>query len=178
MSEATSRVSERAGELRRDFDRAFAEPVRIEAAAKEDLLGIRVGGQACAVRLLEIAGLFSGKKVTRIPGANATLRGVAGFRGALLPVYDLQLLLGHSSAQAPRWLVIASAAPVAFAFETFEGQLRVSQAEILPQSSRPEMPGYARDIVRTRNFVGPILHLPSLLDAIKASRAQAAPKEE
>ena len=126
MMEAASHVSERAAELRRDFDRSFAEPPRVDTVVKDDLLAIRLGAQGFAMRLSEITGLFADKKVTRVPGASAALLGIAGFRGSIVPVYDLQSLLGHSGGQTPRWLVIAAAAPVAFAFEAFEGQLRVS----------------------------------------------------
>lgn len=178
MSETVSHVTERAAELRRDFDRAFAEPVRLDPAAKEELLSIRVGGQACALRLSEISGLFVDKKITRVPGGNAALRGIAGFRGALLPVYDLPALLGHGGTPARRWLVIAAAAPVALAFDAFERQLRASRDEILPQPARSETSGFAREIVRAQTFIGPILHLPSILEAIKASRMAAAPKKE
>ena len=178
MSDAAPRVSERAANLRREFDRAFAEPVRADTTAKEDLLGVRAGAQAYAIRLSEIAGLHAGKKITRVPGSHAALCGIAGFRGALLPVYDLQALLGHSSVETPRWLVIAQGAPVALAFDAFEGHLRASRDEIVPQSARPEMPRYARELVRCQNFIGPILHLPSVLDAIKALATEAAPTEE
>ena len=178
MNEVVSSVAERAAELRREFDRAFAEPIRLETTAREDLLCVRVGEQPYAIRLSDIAGLHAGKKITRIPGSNIGLRGVAGFRGALLPVYDLHVLLGYSSAQTPRWLVIASAAPVALAFDAFAGQLRVAREEILPQSARPEMPGYAREFVRTPNFIGPILHLPSVLEAISAMQTKTTPREE
>lgn len=177
MSDAMLHPRDRAAELRRDFDRAFAEPIRFDTVAKVDLLGIRVGTQAYAIRLSEIAGLFTGKKITRVPGSGAALCGIAGFRGALLPVYDLHNLLGQPTAQTPRWLVIAAGAPVALAFDAFVGQLRVSRDEIAPQATRPEMPSYAREVLRTRDFIAPILHLHSVLDAIKASSAQA-PKEE
>ena len=178
MSATAPRVAERAAELRREFDRAFAEPIRPETAIKEDLLGIRAGAQAYAIRLSEIAGLHAGKKITRVPGSAAALCGIAGFRGALLPVYDLQALLGHSSVETPRWLVIASGAPIALAFDTFEGHLRASADEIVPQSARPEMPRYARELVRKQNFIDPILHLPSVLDAVKALATEASPTEE
>jgi purine-binding chemotaxis protein CheW len=178
VSATAPRVTERAAELRREFDRAFAEPIRPEAAIKEDLLGIRAGAQAYAIRLSEIAGLHAGKKITRVPGSAAALCGIAGFRGALLPVYDLQALLGHSSVETPRWLVIASGAPVALAFDTFEGHLRASADEIVPQSARAEMPRYARELVRKQNFIGPILHLPSVLEAIKALATEVSPTEE
>jgi purine-binding chemotaxis protein CheW len=160
-------MAERAKELRLAFDRAFAEPVRPDTTVKEDLLAIRVDRQAFAIRLSEITGLFADKKITPVPGSHAALRGVAGFRGTIVPVYDLQILLGHASTSTPRWLVIAAAAPIALAFEAFVGQLRVARDAILPQPSRPESHSYAREFVRTENFAGPVMHLPSLLDAIK-----------
>jgi chemotaxis signal transduction protein len=163
-----SNVTQRAAELRVAFDRAFADPVRLDTAFKEELLAIRVGGQAYAIRLSEIAGLFADKKVTPVPGGHAALRGIAGFRGAVLPVYDLQILLGHPGNGSPRWLVIAAAAPVALAFDAFERQLRVPRDAILPQPSRPEIRSYAHEFARTQEFSGPIIHLPSVLEAIKA----------
>ena len=167
MNAPLSGVAGRAVELRQAFDRTFAEPVRFDATLKEDLLAVRIDTQAFAIRLSEISGLFADKKITPVPGGHAALRGIAGFRGTIVPVYDLQILLGHSSTSTPRWLVIAAAAPVALAFEAFEGQLRVPRDAILPQPSRPEFRGYARELVRTANFVGPVMHLPSLLDAIR-----------
>src|SRR5258707_13955236 len=65
VSANLSRAAGRAAEFRLAFDRAFAEPLRIDTAVKDDLLAIRVGGQACAIRLSEITGLFADKKVTR-----------------------------------------------------------------------------------------------------------------
>lgn len=167
MSSAQSRFRERAIELRDEFDRAFAEPARAAIADKEDLIGLRVGGQPYAIRLREIAGLYADRKVTRVPGGSAALRGIAGFRGALLPVYDLQALLGHASAAQPRWLVVAAAAPIALAFEGFEGQLRVSRDEILLQETGADGSGHVREVVRTKGFLGPIMHLPSVIAVIK-----------
>jgi len=170
MSASASGIAERAAELRVAFDRGFAEPAGVGRAVREALLSVRVDTQPFAIRLSEISGLFADKKVTPVPGSHVALLGIAGFRGAIVPVYDLRILLGHTAASStatPRWLVIAAAAPVALAFEAFEGQLRVSQDAILPQPSRPEFRGYAREFLRTENFVGPIMHLPSVLDAIK-----------
>jgi len=178
MSVGQSHFAERAAELRREFDRGFAEPVRLEAVSEVNLLTIRIGAQPHAIRLSEVAGLFADKKVTRVPGCHPALRGIAGFRGALLPVYDLALLLGHGGVQAPRWLVIAAGAPVALAFEAFVGQVRVPSTDILPRAARADLPAHARDVVRTQDFVGPIMHLPSVLDAIKALRPGAVPAKE
>jgi chemotaxis signal transduction protein len=180
MSDARSHVMERAAELRFAFDRAFGEPLQIDTTAKEDLLAIRAGGQACAMRLSEITGLFADKRITRVPGGEAALLGIAGFRGAIVPVYSMQSLLGpgHSAAQAPRWLVMARAAPVALAFEAFEGQLRVLLDAILPRQPRAELRSYAQEFVRTQDLTRPIVHLPSVLAAIKAQRPEPAPNEE
>lgn len=165
----TSRFAERGAALRRDFDRSFAAPVHVKAADREELLAIRLGTQRYAIRLAEITGLHAVKKITHVPGGAAALLGVAGFRGALLPVYDLAVLLGHPGAEAPRWLVVAVAVPIALAFAAFEGQLRVLREEIM--AGRAD--GHTREIVRTKDFTGPIMHLPSVLDAIKAPAAEA-----
>ncbi len=168
MSASPSGIAARAVELRLAFDRTFAEPILLDTASKEELLAVRVDTQAFAIRLSEISGLFADKKITPVPGSHAALLGIAGFRGAIVPVYDLQALLGRAAAANPRWLVIAAAAPVALAFEAFEGQLRVARDAILPQSSGADFRSYAREFLRTPNFVGPVMHLPSILDAIKA----------
>jgi chemotaxis signal transduction protein len=161
-------VAGRAAELRLAFDQTYAEPAHLDRALTEDLLAIRMGTQAFAIRLSEISGLFADKKITPVPGGHAALRGIAGFRGVIVPVYDLQSLLGGSCASASRWLVIAAAARVALAFETLERQLRVSRDAILPQPASARTHSYAREFVQTQDFVGPVMHLPSLLDAIKA----------
>jgi purine-binding chemotaxis protein CheW len=176
MTEAAPRLRDRALQLRQDFDRAFAQPVRVDEAEEEDLLGIRVGEQACAIRLSEIAGIHVGKKVMRVPGAHAALLGIAGFRGSLVPVYDLQLMLGHARGAAPRWLVVAAAAPIALAFATFDGRLRVARGEILPHAKHADMPQYAQSVVRAAGVVRPILHLPSILAALDVVGMKAHPK--
>jgi chemotaxis signal transduction protein len=169
MSSAGASASGRAFELKRDFDRAFAEPARVARTGNVDLIGLRVGGKPYAIRLDEIAGLHADKKVTRVPGGAQALRGVAGFRGALMPVYDLRIMLGHPGTETPRWLVLAAAAPLALAFDGFQGQLRVAREEILPQQAGADT--YAREIVRSKDFLGPVMHLPSVIEAIRALRA-------
>jgi chemotaxis signal transduction protein len=164
MNEALQSVAGRATKLQLEFDRSFASPFRTDTTTEEHLLAVRLGGRSFAIRLSEITGLFRDKRITPVPGANAALLGIAGFRGSILPVYDLQSLIGQSRSKACRWLVIAAAAPVALAFEAFEGQLRVPIETIVPQQSHD----FTRDHVQTPNLVRPIFHLPTVLDAIKA----------
>jgi purine-binding chemotaxis protein CheW len=178
MMGAASRVTERAQAMRREFDHAFAAPVQFDKTVKEPLLAIRAGGQPCAIRLSSISGLFADKKVTPVPGGHPALRGIAGFRGTILPVYDLPHLLGLSGAPSSRWLVVAKAAPIALAFDVFEAQLLVRPDAIVAQATQSELKNVARDFLRTPEFSGPILHLPSVLDAIGITRRDSAPGKE
>ena len=155
----------RAAALRREFDRSFTEPPHVDVGTKEDLLAVRLSAQDFVIRLSEIAGLFVDKKITPVPSANAAMLGIAGFRGAIVPVYDLQSLLGLAASRTARWLVIAAGAPVAFSFETFEGWLRILPRAIVPQKSQMKH-SFTRDFVRTDNVLRPIVQLSLVLDAL------------
>ena len=178
MTAAAARLADRAEELRCAFDHSFAVPLQIDTTPTEDFLAIRVGSEACALRLPEIVGLFADKKITRVPGRAAALLGIAGFRGTVMPVYDLSTLLGYPAAKAPRWLVIASGAPVAFAFEAFDGHLRLSRDAIVRSEVEERARKYVNDVVRTEDVVRPIVDLPAILGAIKTQRPQSTPTKE
>jgi chemotaxis signal transduction protein len=177
VSEIRSRLTERADELRLAFDRSFAEAVRHDIPQTEDLLAFRVGSEPYALRLSEVTGLFAARRITRLPGATAFL-GIAGFRGSIVPAYDLQVLLGLRRIETPRWLAIASAAPVAFAFETFDGHLRVPRDTIMPEQAGEQLRRLTRDFASAGGPARPIVHLPSVLDAIRPLLTGANMKEE
>ena len=166
MMATVPQMAERVAELRREFDRSFAAPSSVEASKKHDLLAIRLGEQHFALRLSDIAGLFAGKKITPLPGASDFLLGIAGFRGDVAPIYDLQRLLGKPASGAPRWLVIAAAAPVGFAFAAFDGQLRVPAAAISLQQGE-DAQGLTSGIVRVAGTLRPIIDLSRALKAIQ-----------
>ena len=168
----------RVSALRAAFDRSFAEPPRLDLTAMEDLLMVRVGDDVFAVRLSEIMGLYADKKITRVPGGDPALLGIAGFRGAIQPVYGLTILLGGRAEAAPRWLVIAAAAPVALAFDAFDGHVRVASETVRPREAGAKDQPYVRDFVPVQQFVRPILHLPSIVEAIGARRAAVAPGKD
>ena len=163
--EAAAHINRRAAELRRDFDRGFADPPRVGNEAKQDLLAIRLGARRLAIRLSEIAGLFADKKITPVPGAAAGMLGIAGFRGSILPVYDLQSLLELSTGEAPRWLVVAAAAPVAFSFGAFEEQIRVPADSIKSEQTQAKN-GFTKEFIQTEGILRPIIHLSSVLEAV------------
>jgi purine-binding chemotaxis protein CheW len=157
-----------ADELRRTFDRAFAEPPTLDAEPEHDLLAITVGGDRFAIPVLDAAGLFVDKAVTRLPGSLEAVRGLAALRGAMVPVYDLCVLLGYPKMAASRWLLVAARAPVALAFDRFDGHVRVSQRAI---TRGPEQRGAARvphviSVVQSDAFAGTVVDVPSVLEAI------------
>jgi chemotaxis signal transduction protein len=177
MSETAVSLATRVTDLRSAFDRAFAAPLQTETAVNQDLLAVRVGGEPYGLRLSEVSGLFVDRPVTHVPASNPSLLGIGGFRGAIIPVHSLPVLLGYSTSQLPRWLVMAAAAPVALAFDLFEGHLRVPADAILPQQPQAQMRGYAPDFVHSGGIVRPVLHLASVIASLGALDAPANPSQ-
>lgn len=165
MSVSTALRNNRAADLRAAFDRSFAYAARSEAGVVESLLGIRIGGNPYGLRLGELSGLFADKKITRLPSPVSELLGIAGFRGAVLPVYDLGMLLGCPRAAAPRWMVVAAAAQIALAFEGSDGYLSAEGTVIVPEARTESRDWHVREILRAE-FARPIIYLPSILEAI------------
>jgi chemotaxis signal transduction protein len=136
-------VAERTAELRADFDRSFAQPARRHDVEHDELLAIRSAGRPYALRLSQTSGLYPDRPVTALPGPLSALLGVAGFGGAIVPVYDLAALLGHGVPDRPRWLVLAVGAPaLALAFHELDGHVQVPSESIIAEGFG------ARDILR------------------------------
>ena len=91
-----------ADRLRQEFDRAFAQPLGGVEQTWDTLISIRVREDPFALRLSEIAGLFVDRAVTPMPTPFLDLLGVTGFRGAVIPVFDLGAILGYAAATGPR----------------------------------------------------------------------------
>jgi chemotaxis signal transduction protein len=163
-----------AGDLRQQFDRAFAERPPAERPSQDDLLAFTVGGDAYAIRLPEVGGLLCDRKITSLPGSVPELIGIAGLRGALVPVYDLRALLGYPRAQSYRWFVIAASMPVAFAFDRYDGHLRVGRAAVsaASPSSTASPSSFIREVVHTDRGTRPIVHLVAMLDHVGALSRQ------
>jgi chemotaxis signal transduction protein len=170
MSAAEVHISDRAAELRRTFDRSFIEVQHIESVATEDFLAIHVGGDPYVLRLAEVAGLHAERKITALPSRVGELKGLAGFRGAMLPVYDLAALLGYRPSSEARWMVIAADTPIALAFDTFDRHCRLPRAAVTSEGNAPSR-DHLGQIVRAENFVRPIVNVPSLVAAIRSRAA-------
>jgi chemotaxis signal transduction protein len=161
-------IAERASDLRRAFDRSFAEAPRQDTTIAQDVLAITVSGHRFAIRLSEIAGLFGDKKIAPVPARSPTLLGLAGFRGAAVPVHDLRRLFGlPGTGGLPRWLVIAAAAPIALAFDGFDGQLRLSRDAVAAHEGGVAR-AYVHEIVRARGHARAIVDIAVVLETIAA----------
>jgi chemotaxis signal transduction protein len=156
VSAPTDEMRRRLTELRDAFDRSFAEPAHLDVVEVEDLLAIRVADDPYALRLDAITGLVAGPTLTALPGAPATLLGVAVVRRAIVPAYDLAAVFGYARRAAPRWLVLARSEPVVgLAFDAVDGHVRLPRAAITRDSdSDDEGPN-----PRRRALAGDVAHL-------------------
>lgn len=176
MSTGT-RTFQYAEELRQSFDSSFTKPHTPPAAGSEEFLGIQVAGDSFLLRLREVAGIHADKVVTPLPGSAAGLLGVAGFRGKILPVYDLASFLGYPGGRrAPRWLAVSAESSFAAAFDRFEGRCRAVGSGVDTIETAPARQ-HVREIVRTETSLRGVVHLLSVLEAI-ARLSGRRPSEE
>jgi chemotaxis signal transduction protein len=167
----TLAVTDLVGELRTAFDRSFAEPPRRQIGDVDELLALRAGDRRFALRLNETAGLFPDRPVTALRGPVPALLGLAGFSGAIVPVYDLAAVLGHprTDAGSPRWLVVAAGTPpLALAFSELEGHLRVPVDTIVAEADGQGVAGALHGMVLLPGGTRPIIDVPAVRSAVHA----------
>jgi chemotaxis signal transduction protein len=165
-----SPVGAKAAELRNAFDRARAIPFLPDAVERsENLLAIRVSGDAFAIRLSEISGLTTDRKVVAFPSPLSELLGVAGIGGRLVPVYSLAALLGYGAhAGQGRWLVLCGTEePVGLAVNELEGYLRVSLARVYAAEQKDAMSGPVTHVARAADMVRGIVSIPLIMEVIQ-----------
>ncbi len=126
-------MSDAALELRRAFDAGFAaSPPTPED--RVDLLLIRVGQDSLALRVAELSGVALCPRLEPVPQATPQpgLVGLAGLRGALVPVYALAALLGNAgTCSAGRWLALCGTRePLGLAFDELQGFLRLPRSRL------------------------------------------------
>ncbi len=168
MNAETGQVSGRAAELRRAFDEAFAAPPVRRSEQRESLIAIRVAGESLMVRTHEITGLARRARVVPVPTDVPELLGITAIRGALLAVYDLARLLGIGApASEPAWLLLANPeAPVALAFEKFEGQMEVPR-ECICQAEESTTRECIRRVARIGTGVRLVIDVAELVEAVR-----------
>ncbi|GLY00275.1 MULTISPECIES: chemotaxis protein CheW [Actinoplanes] len=160
MSGAT--VGDRVGQVRADFNRSFAEPLRVLDGGIVELLAIGVGDRPYVIRLAQTAGVHPDRKITPLPSTVRGLLGVAGFAGSIVPVYDLAALLGHPKPERPRWLVLAAGTPMlALAFHQLDRHVRVQSGDMLESADEESGQGCLQGMVRLPDGNRPIVDVPA-----------------
>jgi len=156
-----------ASELRDAFDWTFASCVNTEVSSSVGVLAIRISGDAYALSVAQVSGLFKDRRITVLPTDVPALLGIAGLRGGIVPVYDLGVLLGYPSGEAPRWMVVATAhAPVGLAFDQFEGHVRIPETALAAAERTETVRAHVREIVRTPDGVRGRIDIPAVIEAI------------
>lgn len=150
--------------LREEFDRAFAlAPVAPDITA-QPLLAISTGGQAYALRLASIRGLYVDRRVQSLPSRLPELLGLTGLRGQAVPVFDLAALLGQPSQRPPRWLALAAGRHnAAFAFERFDAHHTAQADDFLLAAPHDFLEG----AVRMGGLPRALVNLPALIDDLE-----------
>jgi len=171
-------IAHKLSALRQDFDRSFAQSAGGPQPEQTDFLAIRVAGDPYAIRLSEVQSLHADRKLVSAPSLLPELLGVCGFRSVLTPVYDLAQLLGYGTGLAARWLVIAQgSSPICFAFADFDSHLRVPLESISAPEASAGMAAVG-GAVQHAGLTLPLLHLPSLVEAIARRIKAFGPSQE
>lgn len=158
----TDHMRTRVDRLRADFDHSFSVPLRTLDDEAVELLAVGVGGRAYALRLSQTSGLYPERPVTPLPTSVPALRGLAGFAGVVVPVYDLATLLGHPIADEPRWMVLATGTPpLALAFHQLDHHVRVQVTDVVDGAGAAESRGCLRGMVRLPDGDRPIVDVPA-----------------
>ena len=173
MSLPGNALENKAMALRHAFDRSFAEAIHADAGLFDDFLAIRLRDDPHVLRLDGVARLLPLRAITRFPSALPQWLGLTGVAGGVVPVYDLGLLLGYPAGATPRWMAVCKAAPVALAFDAFEGQFRHLR-EVDSGAA-----GSARDeVLRTVGQVRPVVPIDELIATIRSLALQDAGQQE
>ncbi len=162
--------SSRLEQLRTAFDQAFASAPGTEAEPLVSLIAIRLAGQPAVIPAEHILGLAKVKRIIPLPSSIPELIGIAGIRGALIPVFDLARLVGLGSpASQPIWLVLANReSPIGLAFDEFEGRLEVPPAAVCSE----ERSGGSKNLAllaRVKSSVRVVTDVPGVVEAIRKS---------
>ncbi len=145
------------------FDQSFAQPRQTgEDDTPMDVLGIRIANAPFALNLADLAGLLPAMTPTPYPADAPGLLGVIGHQGQVLPLYDLQSLIGLGAAPPARWWVVTRAAALALAFEGFDGQWRLTRQDRLQQTDAAGT-GLA---VRCGGHLRPLIDVAALIAGI------------
>jgi chemotaxis signal transduction protein len=169
-----------AEQLRREFDAAFAARPSDVADGLEAFVALRIGGDPYLARMVEIVGFAAARKIARLPGSPPALLGLAGVRGAVVPVYGLDVLLGYPPAHdVPRWFVLCGGADVAaLAITDFEGHVRLPRARLPASAQHPSGRRHVGELVRVGDETRAVIDVASVVTAIEDMVASSRTTKE
>jgi len=162
-------VTQQLDDLRRAFDQAFAVPPPPPLAELESLLVIQVDGESFAMRIGELVGLETRRKIVALPLDNLAFLGLAGLQGRLVPVYSLAFLLGYTGARTDegRWLAVGGAGdPVGLAFTGLKGYIQVDRSALSALGKAEQGRGHVQGVLRFASETCYVLSIPSILAEI------------
>ena len=160
---------------REAFDQSFVRAPEDKAVELHDYLAIQAGGGRYALRLGEVAGLQALKSLTPCPSRRAELLGLGSFRGKVLPVYDLRVLLGTGAArERPAWWVAARDGPLGLAFDVFECHLRLP-GDAIAGAGAADSRLFTGETLRSGEQLRPIVSIPSILQHVREIVRQQQP---
>jgi chemotaxis signal transduction protein len=145
--------------LRLAFDRSFAEARGSADQEFVELLAIRVGGERHAVRVSELASLHVDSTIAPLPSRARGLLGITGIRGAILPIFDLAILLECPRAAPARCIMIAARARVGLAFDGLDGYRRAVPASFAGTDGR--------EAVQLDGQLCPLVSIASIVERIE-----------
>jgi chemotaxis signal transduction protein len=171
MSTMNDELNYQAQDLKDTFDRSFAEPHREAKPEVERFLSIRIGDDPYAVRLNEIAGIVSNRKIIPLPTPLSHLLGLAGNRGVVLPIYDLAALIGYDANAfvQSKWIVICRGDnPIGLTRLELEGYLELPRSEIRSpeQGSTKKITGRSAFVRQTIPPARGVIEIAAVLEAI------------
>lgn len=174
-------ISVTAAELRAAFDHERTIPFSTgDQQRTESLIGLRVSGDAYALRVSEVTSLCTDRKIVSLPRAVPGLLGVAGIRAVVVPVYSIAALLGYADeSSGVRWLALCGVEePIALAFSGFEGYTRVLQSQLHPAEKNDAARTFVTHVARAERMVRAVVSIPLFRKAIQERcRNASVPKE-
>lgn len=170
-------LSRHLAQLRADFDRSFAA-APAQAPDEVPFLLLQVGADRVAVRLQDVSGLVACGRIVPVPSRAPTLLGIAGIRGAIVPIFSLARVLGQQrEAARPRWVLLCGTEPLGLGFAEIEGQVGVAPAGLREVRAEGRSP-HVSHVVAVANGIRPLLSIASILQALTTPAAERAPLEE
>jgi purine-binding chemotaxis protein CheW len=103
------------------------------------LLLWRAGATRCAAPIERLREVLPALPLTALPGAPASVLGVANVRGTLVTVVDGRLLLGETDHLDPDATVLVDLAgkPIGLAVDSVEDLVEVEDADLAPRGAGP-----------------------------------------